>query len=101
MKIELGSVPGVGWQPPKMVVLGQQCEGSLKELERSCDNSHEHTGWDVTTDGRAWHFATKEEAEYPNKQCKKVADLVEALAKERGVVCQRVAEEAPEAQEWE
>ena len=47
----------------------------LVPMQLKCDNSHSHKAWGFLP-GPGWHFATAEEAEYPDAMCESVADLV-------------------------
>ena len=40
----------------------------LVPMQLKCDNSHSHKAWGFLP-GPGWHFATAEEAEYPDAMC--------------------------------
>ena len=58
----------------------------LDGLARVCDGSHQHAGWGVRRIDNKWHFATADEAAYPQKLCDEVAHKIVALANEAAVV---------------
>lgn len=45
-----------------------------------CDGLHEHEGWTIRKVNGRWHFATADEAEYPQELCNKVADIILQVA---------------------
>ena len=57
--------------------------GLLVPMQLTCDGSHSHKAWGFLP-GPGWHFATAEEAEYPDSMCESVADLVYKNCLNRG-----------------
>lgn len=54
------------------------------ELALLCDGSHEHEGWTIRKVNGRWHFATADEAEYPQELCNKVSDIILQVAIDAG-----------------
>eukprot|EP00973_Karenia_brevis_P038888 5368792-Karenia_brevis.AAC.1 len=47
----------------------------FRALELLCDNQHEHMPWGMFRNENRWHFATREETQYPVLLCQRMAAL--------------------------
>lgn len=59
---------------------------AFQSLQKTCDQSHEHLPWGVTTTKDSVIFNTSLEAEYPQILCDNISDVVVSFAQKKGIL---------------